>query len=160
MVAAVSLFVVNLVRGKLRLLKNYTAKDYVIILLTCMPGAFLYYVFFYSGTARLAASQAFIINYLWPIMSVVFACILLKEKLTARKWIAFGLSFLGVITVAGKELFRFDANSLIGVVLCILAAVSYGAFTALNRKWEYDDQISMMISFIFRDFCWVCRGRE
>lgn len=145
--AAIALFITNAVTGKLKLLKNYRPKDYLITVLICLPGTFFYYVFLYSGTAMMAASQAFIINYLWPIMSVVFACIILKEKVTVRKIIAFALSFLGVLTVAGGELLHFNAQSLIGVVLCILAAVSYGSFTALNRKWNYDYNISMMLSF-------------
>jgi len=145
--AGVALLLVNIFTGKIRKLKRYKLKDYIITLLISLPGTFLYYVFLYSGTARMAASQAFIINYLWPIMSVVFACIVLKEKLTARKIIAFCVSFLGVMTVAGKELFSFDAQTLIGAVLCVLAAVSYGAFTALNQKWDYDEQLSMMLSF-------------
>ena len=145
--AALGLFVANLLGGKLKLLKGYRFKDHAIILLICSPGTFFYYVFLYSGTARMAASQAFIINYLWPIMSVVFACILLKERLTARKCIAFAISFLGVLTVAGNELLAFESGTLTGVALCVLAAVSYGAFTALNLKWNYDYQISMMLSF-------------
>ena len=145
--ASVALFVANLFGKKLRLLKGYRPKDYIITLLICSPGTFFYYVFLYSGTDRMAASQAFIINYLWPIMSVVFACIILKEKLTARKCIAFVVSFLGVLTVAGNELLRFDLKTLAGVILCVLAAVSYGLFTALNRRWDYDYQISMMLSF-------------
>ena len=145
--AALALLVVNVITGKIRLLKKYSLKDYVITLLIYMPGTFLYYVFLYSGTARMNASQAFIINYLWPIMSVIFACIVLKEKITARKGIAFALSFLGVITVVGKELLSFEANMIFGAVLCVLAAVSYGLFTALSRKWSYDYQLSMMLSF-------------
>lgn len=145
--AAVALFFVNLFTGKLKILKTYKPKDFLTTILICSPGTFFYYVFLYSGTAKMAASQAFIINYLWPIMSVVFACIILKEKLTVRKIIAFALSFLGVLTVTGGELLHFNAQSLIGVVLCILAAVSYGSFTALNRKWNYDYNLSMMLSF-------------
>ena len=145
--AAIALLLANVVTGKIKLLKSYSVRDYITTILICLPGTFLYYIFLYSGTARMAASQAFIINYLWPIMSVVFACIILGERVTVRKCIAFCLSFLGVVTVAGKELFSFDAKSLIGVALCILAAVSYGSFTALNRKWSYDYQVSMMISF-------------
>ena len=80
-------------------------------------------------------------------MSVIFACIILKEKITARKCIAFLMSFLGVLTVVGKELFSFEARMLSGALLCVLAAVSYGAFTALNLKWSYDYQLSMMLSF-------------
>jgi drug/metabolite transporter (DMT)-like permease len=145
--AAAALFAANVITGKIKQLKEYRIKDYVITLLICMPGTFLYYVFLYLGTARMAASQAFIINYLWPIMSVVFACIILKEKLTARKCSAIILSFLGVLTVAGNELLNFNFETLTGAGLCVLAAVSYGIFTALNQKWSYDEQNSMMLSF-------------
>ncbi len=69
-----------------------------------------------------------------------------------RKCIAFFISFLGVITVAGKELFLFETETLSGVVLYVLAAISYGAFTALNSKWNYDCWISMMLSFFASSF--------
>jgi len=133
--------------GRLKKFKELSFKDIVIIILIGLPGTFLYNEFLFLGTARMQASQAFIINYLWPIMSVVFACILLKEKLSRRKGIAIVMSFLGVITVAGGNLLDFDAGALIGAGFCVLAAVSYGAFTALNKKWHYDKWISMMLSF-------------
>lgn len=145
--AAVALLIVNLFTKRLGLLKTYRLKDYVTMVLIGLPGTFFYYVFLYAGTDKMLASQAFIINYLWPIMSVVFACILLKERFTARKAIAIGMSFLGVITVAGGELAHFSADTLLGMLFCIGAAVSYGSFTALNQKWHYDKQISMMIAF-------------
>ncbi len=145
--AGAALLAVSVLGGRIRQLKTYRAGDYLRILFIGLPGTFFYYVFLYSGTARMAASQAFIINYLWPIMSVLFACLLLKERLNARRWIAFLLSFLGVLTVAGDELLHFRSGTLIGVGLCVLAAVSYGAFTALNRKWNYDYLLSMMLSF-------------
>ncbi|MBR2722474.1 MAG: DMT family transporter [Clostridia bacterium] len=145
--AAVALLIPAIFSGKIKQLTKYQLKDYLLTLLIGLPGTFLYYVFLYTGTERMAASQAFIINYLWPIMSVVFACIILGERLTARKWIALALSFLGVLTVAGNELLHFQVGTLLGVLLCIGAAVSYGLFTALNRKWDYDDQITIMLSF-------------
>ena len=80
-------------------------------------------------------------------MSVVFACILLKEQLTARKMIAFGMSFLGVVTVAGGSLLHFDGQTLMGIVLCVSGAVCYGAFTALIKKWNCDPQLGLMLSF-------------
>jgi drug/metabolite transporter (DMT)-like permease len=147
--AALALLVFNAVTGRLRRLRAYRLKDHIVTVLIGLPGTFFYYVFLYAGTDRMAASQAFIINYLWPVMSVVFACLILKERLTARKCIALALSFLGVLTVAGSALLQFDKGTLTGVLLCVLAAVSYGLFTALNSKWDYDFQISMMLSFFF-----------
>jgi len=145
--AALALLVVNVINGNIKFLQGYRVKDYLLTLFICLPGTFIYYIFLYLGTARMSASQAFIINYLWPIMSVLFACIILKEKLTARKGIAFVLSFLGVLTVAGADLLSFNVDTLLGAVLCMLAAVSYGAFTALNQKWHYNEQVSLMLAF-------------
>ena len=145
--AAAALLVTTIINGRIKLLRRYRIKDYIITLLIGLPGTFLYYAFLYAGTAKMAASQAFIINYLWPIMSVVFACIILKEAVTARKCVAFVVSFLGVLTVAGGDIFALNTETLIGAGLCVMAAVSYGVFTALNRKWDYDNQITVMLSY-------------
>ena len=140
------LFLWNLFRGNLKACKRLSLKDYGILALIGLPGTFLYYVFLYSGTARMAASQAFIINYLWPIMSVSFAVLLIGERMTARKSLAIALSFLGVAVVAGEGLLGFQTNTLMGALFCILAAISYGLFTALNQKYSYDKSIATMVS--------------
>ncbi len=145
--AAIFLLITNLVTGNIKRLKAYRLKDYVTSVLIGIPGAFFYYVFFYGGTKRMLASQAFIVNYLWPIMSVVMACIILREKLTARKLIAIALSFCGVVIVMGGELLHFNANTAVGALLCVLGAISYGTFTALNQKYCYDKRISLMINY-------------
>lgn len=147
--AGVFLLIVNLVTGNIKKLRDYKPKDYLISALIGLPGTFFYYVFYYAGTSIMAeASQAFIINYLWPIMSVVFACILLGERMTVRKIIAILMSFAGVIiVVAGKGIGAIDRNTLIGAALCILGAVSYGLFTGLNQKYYYDKRVSMMINY-------------
>lgn len=145
--AGVVLLVANIVMGKIKILKRYSFKDYLITALIGLPGTFLYYIFYYAGAERLPASQAFIINYMWPIMSVVFACIVLKEKMTTRKFVAIILSFLGVAVVTGGELLGFNKEMLAGSILCLMGAVSYGLFTSLNQKMNYDKCISMMINF-------------
>jgi len=117
-----------------------------------LPGTFFYYIFYYAGTDILPASQAFIVNYLWPIMSIVFACILLKEKMTIRKGIAIALSFLGVVLVAGSDLLQLEKNTLLGGAFCVLGAVSYGLFTALNQKFHYDKYNTMMVSYFAAAF--------
>ena len=145
--AALFLLGVNIVTGNIHNLKNYTPKDYLTTILICFPGTFLYYMFYYAGADILPASQAFIINYMWPMMCVVFACIILKEKMTVRKAIAMLVSFTGVCIVAGGELADFSGEAIAGVVMCLLGAMSYGVFTSLNQKYRYDKRLSMMISY-------------
>lgn len=146
--AFLAFFILNLFTGNFKTLKTYRFKDYVILVLIGLPGTFLYYVFYYSGTKIMLASQAFIVNYLWPIMSVLFACLLLKQTLTVRKIIAIAVSFLGVFTVAGGDLIHFNLTTLLGALFCVLGAISYGSFTALNQKFCYDKRIATMFFFL------------
>lgn len=151
--AFIFLFIVNLFKGYLKEIKKYNVKDYFEIAILGMLGTFLYNLFLYLGIDTLDASQAFILNYLWPIMIVIFACLILKEKLTKRKIIAILLSFIGVILVTTNgNLFKVEINSIIGMIYCILAAVSYGLFSVLNKKKNYNNYISMML-FYFTSFC-------
>ena len=137
----------NIATGNIKKLKAYRPKDWLKTVLIGLPGTFVYYLLFYTGTDLMPASQAFIINYLWPIMSVIFACVILKEKLTVRKCIAIGMSFLGVTIVAGSDLATMNGRALLGALCCAVAAASYGLFTALNTKSGYDKRLSMMVFY-------------
>lgn len=148
MIAALFLVIYNIVTGNFRKNKSYKLKDYLIMAAIGIPGSFLYYMLYYAGTDVMPASQAFIINYLWPIMSVIFACIILKERMTFRKAIAILVSFIGVAVVMGTNISGFGGEILGGAVLCILGAVSYGIFTALNQKADYDKPLSVTVSYV------------
>ena len=147
--AFVFLAVINLIKGNFKLLKVYKAKDYFVMSLVGILGTFLYNLFLFLGIGSMQASQAFIINYLWPMMAVVFACLILKEKFTAKKLIAIVLSFAGVIIVTSNGNFlQLDIGSLTGALYCVLAAVCYGLFTVLNKKNDYESYFSMMIFYL------------
>lgn len=148
-VAAAFLFVVNLIKGNLKKLKSYHLRDYLITAGVGVLGTFLYNLFLVLGIDKLLASQAMIINYLWPMMAVVAGCILLKEKMTLRKAIAVVLSFTGVVIVTSNgNLAGIAGSNLIGAGYCVLAAVSYGLFVALNKRLRYDSFLSMMLYYI------------
>jgi len=149
LLAFVFLLIINLIKGNLKELKKYKLKDYLQIFIIGILGTFLYNLFLYLGIDTLEASQAFIINYLWPIMTVVFACIILKEKMTVRKSIAIVLSFIGVIIVTAKgDLLNVGKESIIGAIYCVMAAVSYGLFSVLNKQKGYNKFLSMMLFYL------------
>ena len=148
LVAFVFLFFVSLFKGSLKELKSYKLTDYIQISGIGTIGIFLYHLFLYLGIDRMNASQAFIINYLWPIMTMVFACILLKEKMTLQKGIAIYLSFLGVVQVTvNGNLLQTEKSSIVGAVYCIMAALSYGLFCVLNKQKRYNKYLSMMLYY-------------
>lgn len=142
------LLAANIFKGNMKLFKSFKPLDYLKMSGIGILGIFIYHLFLYMGIDRMDASQAFIINYLWPIMAVVSACFLLGEKMTARKTVAILLSFAGVIIVtANGNLLSIGKDTLTGAAFCVIAAVSYGLFTALNKKVEYDKYFSMMIFY-------------
>ena len=148
-VAALFLFAVNLCTGKLSALKSYRLRDYLITAGVGLLGTFFYNMFLVFGIDRMLASQAMIVNYLWPMMAVVAGCILLKEKMTLRKAIAVLMSFLGVVLVTSNgQLTGFSGTNLVGAFFCVLAAVSYGLFVVLNKRLHYEASISMMLYYV------------
>ena len=67
--------------------------------------------------------------------------------MTPRKGLAILLSFLGVAVVMGGGLFGGGEFSLLGALLCVLGAISYGIYTALNQRAHYDKMLSMMFYY-------------
>lgn len=78
-------------------------------------------------------------------MLVVFSCIILKEPFTARKAIAIVASFLGVVVLMAGNNEAFGGNPVKGAVACVVAAVSYGLFSVLNKQNDLDQDISMTV---------------
>lgn len=137
------------VQGKLKLLKTYRAKDFLVMSGMGLLGIFFYNLFWFIGIRRISASQAMIINYLWPMMAILAACVILKERLTVRKTLAAFMSFVGVIIVTGGgQGMCTGGDALLGILFCVMAAVSYGFFVALNKRLSYDKTISMFVYYL------------
>lgn len=143
--ATLFLLMVNVFKGNFKQLKSYQPRDYLVLAGVGFLGMFLYRMLLFFGVARMLASQAMIVNYLWPIMAVLASCVILREKLTVRKAIAVVMSFLGVVIVTtGGSAAGLSGSDLTGTVLVAVAAVFYGLFVAINKRLQYDSFVSMM----------------
>lgn len=153
--AALSLLAVILVKGQWNELRQYTLKDYSRLCLLGFTGYFLYSAFYYQGITYLDAQIACIVNYLWPILTVCFACVILKERFSGAKFLALLLSFGGVIIVMLQpdQGTAFSSDQLKGYLSCILAAALYGLFCNLNKKQGGNQLINM---FIYHTLSAVC----
>ncbi len=147
------LLIVNLKSGKIKTLKAYTAKDISVMCSLGFLGLFLYSALYYYGLSVLTAQEACILNYLWPIMLVVFSCILLKEKLTVMKAVAMLCSFFGIVILSLGGGSTPSIGAALGMISCILAAVCYGLFSVLNKKANYDQNVSMMFIWLTTAIC-------
>lgn len=158
LLAFLFLVIINIRNGLIKTLKNYSLKDYFKMAGLGFLGLFLYSALYYFGLTQLSSQEACILNYLWPIMLVIFSSIILKEKMTAIKLIAMLCSFAGIIILSTGSSSISGKNVWAGIASCIIAAACYGLFSVLNKKADYDQNIAMMIIWLTTAICSAITG--
>ena len=156
--AFVFLLILNVKSGIIKEMSRYSVKDYLIMAGHGFLGLFLYSALYYYGLTQLTSQEACILNYLWPIMLVIFSSIILKEKITVTKGIAMLCSFLGIIILSTGNGNSVTANTTSGIVSCIVAAACYGLFSVLNKKSNYNQNIAMMVMWLVVAVCSAILG--
>src|SRR5437764_10240802 len=112
--------VIVLFEKKTKVLTTYTANDYLKIGVGGFLGTYLYYVLLYAALALTSASEGFILAYTWPILVLLLAFLLLKEKLTFKKMCSIVLSFIGIVVIVTHgSIFTLNFTSLQGDVLAL-----------------------------------------
>ncbi len=148
-VAAIFLFFFNIANGSIKKMKEYKLVDYLKMSGLGFIGMFLSNALYYCGLAsNMTSQEACILNYLWPIMILIFSCIILHEKLTVMKVIAIVCSFAGIVILSLGAGSTMDSSFIVGAVAVIINAVCYGLFSALNKKADYNQNIAMMIFWL------------
>ena len=156
--STVFLLAVNIITGKIKLMKSYSLKDYAIMAGLGFIGLFVYTVLYYFGIDNLTAQEACVLNFLWPIMLVGFSCIILKEKLTLMKAVAMVCSFAGIVILSLGSGELPQGNAALGIISCIICAACYGLFSVLYKKYDYDQGIAMMIMWGITGVCSAILG--
>jgi len=146
--AVIFLLIMSVNDGSVRQIKNYKLKDYLRMIVLGFLGVFIYYSLYYYGLSQLTSQEACIINYLWPMMLVVFSILILREKLTLKKILAMAMSFSGVIvmTTGGSDI--ANGNRMFGILCCVAAAACYGLYSVLNKKWNMNPNITMFVMWL------------
>jgi len=157
-ISTIFLLIFNIVTGKVNLMKSYSLKDYLIMAGLGFLGLFVYTVLYYFGIDNLTAQEACVLNFLWPIMLVVFSCIILKEKLTVMKAVAMLCSFGGIVVLSLGNGEIPQGNAALGILSCIGCATCYGLFCVLNKKYDHDQGIAMMIMWGVTAVCSAILG--
>lgn len=156
--AVAFLLAVNVVTGRVKTMRRYSAKDYGVMSGLGFVGLFLYSALYYYGLGQLRSQEACILNYLWPIMLVIFSCILLKERLTVMKLVAMGCSFVGIVILSLGSGGGAGGNHWAGMIACVIAAACYGLFSVLNKKADLDQTITMMVIWLTVAACSLIAG--
>jgi drug/metabolite transporter (DMT)-like permease len=98
--------------------------------------------FYFLGIARTSSIQSAIIFNVSPILLVFFGWLLFGEEITKKEKIGLIFALLGTtlttLAPAIKGEAQFTSGSFIGNVFILLSAISWVAYTLINKKTSFD----------------------
>lgn len=111
-------------------------RDLAVFIQLGLLGAFPAQVLMTWGTQYSLASNAAIITLSLPVVTAVFAFLILKEKMNRVRWISFVVAIVGVILCSTGDINRLDFGSTyaIGNVLIFLAIVGNAYYNVGIKK--------------------------
>ena len=111
-------------------------KDILIFGQLALLGAFPAQVLVTWGTQYSLASNSAILMLCLPVITAVFAFIILKEKMTAVRWFSFVIAIIGVILISTGDIkqLNFSSKYAIGNLLIFLAIVGNSYFNVGIKK--------------------------
>ena len=101
-------------------------------------GLFIYHFSYYFALRHAPPVEAGLINYLWPLLIVVFSALLPGEKLRWQHIAGCALAFAGAALVVTRgESFTFDSRYTIGYAAALVAALSWSSYSVLSRRFAH-----------------------
>jgi drug/metabolite transporter (DMT)-like permease len=104
----------------------------------------------FLGTKLSTAANGSLVTSATPAFVLLFAWILLKEKITARRLMALFLATLGVIAVIDPRSAQLNPDLFLGNLMLIGAAVTWALYSVLVRKVTQNTDVLLfsLIAFL------------
>ncbi len=132
--------------GALKHTAVYTPKRMLGLAALGMLGIFGYMCLYNTGIGILGAQDACVINYLWPMLTTIFAVIILKEKLRVSHIVVLVMAFAGTGIITLKT-GGFQSGNFIGVIFTAAGAVCYALFSVLNKRYAENELLDMIVYY-------------
>jgi drug/metabolite transporter (DMT)-like permease len=101
-------------------------------------GLFGYHAAYFIALRNAPVVEAGLINYLWPLLIVVFSALLPGEKLKWQHIVGCILAFAGAVLVVTKgQGFNFNPTYIPGYLAALFAAVAWGVYSVASRRFAH-----------------------
>lgn len=111
-------------------------KDVLIFVQLALLGAFPAQVLMTWGTQYSLASNSAILTLALPVISAVFAFLILKEKMTRMRWLSFIIAIAGVILISSGDIkqLNFGSKYALGNLMIFLAIIGNSYYNVGCKK--------------------------
>ncbi len=99
-------------------------------------GLFGYHFLYFFALRNAPPVEAGLINYLWPLLIVVFSALLPGERLTLKHMLGCALALAGAVLVVTRgQGFSFEAQYGLGYLAALGAALAWSSYSVLSRRF-------------------------
>lgn len=131
-----------------------------LLIIRGIAGSIGLMAFFYN-LQTIPLASAVTINYLAPIFTTILGIFIVKEKVAKRKYLFFGISFVGVVIIEGFDprITSFDLG--IGLIASLAMGVAYNVIRKLKNTEHplvimfYFPLITTPIAAVLSYFYWI-----
>ena len=111
-------------------------KDILVFVQLAILGAFPAQVLMTWGTQYSLASNSAILTLTLPVITAIFAFLLLKEKMNRTRWLSFIIAITGVILISSGDIkqLNFGSEYAIGNLLIFLAIIGNSYYNVGCKK--------------------------
>jgi drug/metabolite transporter (DMT)-like permease len=111
--------------------------------------------YFYS-ISKIQVAAAIFLQYLSPLVVALFSILFLKERVTAVKTTALGLSLLGSYLVVGAYRMELLEMHKLGILVALLSACCFAGYSLLGEKGmhRYSPWTVLFYAVFFAAICW------
>ena len=131
-ILAIGLITVFLMASGQKIPFRFIRKEIPLLLLSGAAMGFNWILLFeaYKYTTVSAATLAY---YFAPVIVMVVSPVLFREKITAKQWLCFGMSTLGIVLITGIGDVSSGSRNLLGIAFGLGAACLYATVILLNK---------------------------
>lgn len=97
-------------------------------------GLFGYHALYFLALRFAPPAEAGLLNYLWPLLIVLFSSFLPGERLAVHHVIGAVLGLVGTVALFAGNASGFAPGQLPGLIAAVVAAFVWGAYSVLSRR--------------------------
>jgi drug/metabolite transporter (DMT)-like permease len=103
-----------------------------------VTGLFGYHFFYFLAMKNAPAVEANLLNYLWPLLIVLFSSFLPNEKLRWFHILGASFGLIGAFLLVSKGgSFSFDVQYMWGYVFALIAALTWSSYSVISRTLSH-----------------------
>lgn len=123
-----------------------------------ISGLFGYHFFYFLAIKNAPAVEANLLNYLWPLLIVLFSALLPNEKLRWFHIIGASLGLLGAFFLVSRDgSFNFESQYLWGYIFALIAAFTWSSYSVISRTLSHVPTYAVtgfcIVTFILSSIC-------